>query len=838
MGVCCCGKRSPAAAKSSSQRISDDYGVPHFAGNPFSDPPQTTAWPDHDADTDAAAGLNSAENSSKNAGSCFEGSHPSSPSFDLHISRRHRRGAVCGEALSHYLTDIKWWTKGNEERQDVSEEWRAEREIVRRTLLTHPLFTGCRDDTELMEEMLNAFQRQETKSGELIAVPGEMRAFQVVVKGRAVAEPAREKQSYDDEEDSPSSPLQSFSAQKINAVEATRITKPRMNTTATCAQWGVGEAFGNEGLLYPLSTHDHDASVRAAGANDSDVSTTVTWRLSRVRYQQLLRLHYDDQLRRVLRVLSKCALFQHLTPVQLFELSERAEVISRDASAVVLSTNEIPTDLLVLMSGTVAAEHERANGHGGLARLQAAVVGPGDCVGDAEWLASSDQASSVHTGAAPAAYTYTTQESIEAVRISLRDLTDLLSPEDLAALKLCSRNLREEESRREHISEAVRALVEQSLLARLSQSDDDTDSEDCGGEEADAKEAEHGEGAGQSAATFPNGTLAVQESMEDDVTVKAADVTNFMLGQFFARPTYCRADGRERGLSMAAFTDKRTYPCGTVLFRVDYETRDYGNNNNNNNDVVIASALSESLAHKPAKPDRLYVVLSGAISVVDARDTCPIFTATRGGSVGEEGLLPPLRCSTAAPLHTYTVVTSEDGCVVYELSAKAFRAFLHRPYAAGLRHFCGVFCVLPYAEYFPENYWRFLYHCSTEREVVGGDVVGGRGAPCVCVALLLDGQVNAYRGEGEERRSPPGDEAARDVRSEENSAAVAAFTRGDIIGGKEAVDGSLLAVAYVSERRTRMLCLPANSFGGLFAPAASYLRTLWSQERYKAVLAV
>ncbi|KPA73932.1 hypothetical protein ABB37_09527 [Leptomonas pyrrhocoris] len=835
MGMCCCkpspaAERSPVAERSPADRLAGRFNVSPRFRNPFSvEPPLLSSVPNDGSDIDAPAAIKSADTDSSGNDNATAGRHGAS---DTRVFLPRRRGAVCGEALSCYLKDVKWWGSAKDPHSDTPDARQSELDTVRHVLLTHSLFTDCRDDAELMEEMLHAFERQETAPGEVIAFPLEVTAFHVVVQGRAVAGLTQTKadETSSLNADNLSRPLQGSCPATEAMHESGNNDAPR-DRVGDRTQWNVGEAFGSEGLLYPLSSRYNDSSVHAASASEdgnadasASTSNTVTWRLSRVRYQQLLRLHYDEQLRRILRALSQCPLLQHLTPVQLFDLAEKAEVVTRGAAVPLLCAGEAPKDLLVLMSGTVAVEHERANGHGGQARIQAAILSVSDCVGDEEWLAGCAASSSAHPCAAAATYTYTTQQPIEAVRLSLQALMDLLSPADLAALQHNSRNVREKDRREEQVRESVRALVEQSLLARLS---DDTDIEDTAEEAEDGSYERKKPAAGPAkfigSAAFPNGRQLAQEPVMDDVTVKGADVTNFLLSNFFTRPTYCHADGRERGLSMAAFTAKRSYPRGAVLFEVAYEPH---------GDTTGASHSPKLVAHSPAKADHLYVVASGAISVLDADSGACIFTAVRGNSLGEEGLLPPLHCFTAAPLHTRVVVTGDAGCEVYELSAKAFREFLRRPYVAGIRQFCGVFCSLPCAEYFPENYWRFLFHCTTEQEVVGGDPIGMQGAPCVYVALLLDGRVNAYRGGAE--RIPATRNGQRDTGDGQDEA-VATFRRGDIVGGQEAMEGGALAAAYVCECRTRMLCVPASSFGGLFRPAMPYLQSLWSQDRYKAL---
>lgn len=819
MGVCCCGRSTVAAAKASARRDSEDY---HEDVLPTLNPFSNAAAPF------SAAGFHTLTKTSIDAArDGSTGSEAHDGPHGAYASRlRHRRGAICGESLSRYLHDVRWWVKDTDgERRsssDLPDALRAEREVVRRVLLAHPFFSDCGSDVHLLDDVLDAFQRRETLPGAVIAAPGDVAAFHVVVKGGAVADASH--------------PVHGSSAVGLEGEDATEreeLGDGRRPLHGDSGRWDVGEAFGNEGLLYPLSETDRGALVRAAdgvassGRDGDDTSATVTWCLSRVRYQQLLRLHYDDQLRRVLRALSQCPLFDALSSDQLFRLSERASVVQHEASVALLRTGETPTDLLVVLSGTVAVEHERANGHGGVAHIQAAILSPGDCVGDVEWLSSADRQ---HGGACPSAYTYTTQQPpFEAVHLSLRDIANFLSAEDFAAMQCGSRGVQAGEAWKVRVRESLRALVEQSLLANISDSEGDSDS--------DGDDDEKHLGLGGVGGQAYVGTAASRSSplplipgsramLMDDVTVKGADVTNFLLKNLFCHPTYCLADGRERGLSMAAFTARRSYPQGTVLFDVVYATR---------SSKAASAAVAEGVSQSGATPadtedvlsvkaDRLYVVVSGAISVVDTqRSGAGIFVVSRGSSVGEEGLLPPLRCSTAAPLHTRAVVTSEGGCDVYELNARTFREFLRRPYTAGLRAFCGTFCVLPYAEYFPENYWRFLFHCATEREVVGGDLLGVRGAPCGFVSLLLDGQVKAYHG---------GDGSSTDSSA---NPPVASFGPGDIVGSREAVEGTVLAVAYVCECRTRLLCVPAESFAGLFWPAMAYLRTLWSQPRYEAV---
>ncbi|KPI90316.1 hypothetical protein ABL78_0543 [Leptomonas seymouri] len=824
MGVCCC-KRSLVAEKPALHRAPDVGSSDLSLLNPLCDPPVSTSWPcdDNDASIFAAFYTN------------LKDSDSSQGSFDQSAYVRRRRDAVCGEALSHCLRDAKWWTKGKGEEGEALPTLQRELEIVRQVLLVHPLFASCRDDAGLMQEMLDAFERQETKLGELIAVPRDMNAFHIVVHGRASA-----KSPAETSDDSAPRPLRSMSSPSHSTPEmATSCV--HSGRIGRCTHWDVGEAFGGEGLLYPLTERYRDASVCAAVAPEEDsgvmatTNTTVTWRLSRVHYQKLLRLHYDEQLRRILHTLSQCPLFHTLTPEQLFVLAEKASVRTWGALAPLLTTDEVPTNLFVLMSGTVAMEYERTGVFSGTTRIQAAILSPGDCVGDDEWFAGRAQAFCSDTGAAPSEYAYIAQQPVEAVCLSFQDLIDVLSSGGIEALRQHSRNVQERDSRCEQVRASLRSLVEKTVLSLLSDDDEDTDDDEMATDidyAADAKRKPGGAADLLGSSAFQDGQQPTQEWEMDDVTVKGADVTNFLLGQFFSHPTYCRADGRERGLSMAAFTAKRSYPQGALLFEIDYDICD-DTAVSHRSSVAKTGSSSELRTHLSGNPDRLYVVASGTISVMDTDNKSCIFTAERGGSVGEEALLPPLRCITASPQRTRAVVTSDGGCEVYELSARSFKAFLRRPYVEGIRHFCSDFCALPYAEYFPENYWRFLFHCATERGVVGGDVVALRGARCTDVALLLDGQVNAYREEVEPATAAMDGHTGTSGNSYK---AVATFGRGDVVGGAEAMEGSVLAVSYVCERRTRMLCVPAGSFAGLFHPALPYLRSLWLQHRYREVL--
>ncbi|KAK7195143.1 Cyclic nucleotide-binding domain containing protein [Novymonas esmeraldas] len=768
-----------------------------------------------------------------------------------------RRGGVSSETLLRDLTGALWWWRQPPYSDQIAQTntdaaaLEEEEQVLRRVLCAHPLFAPLCHDERMLQEVVEAFQRRETPPGGAVVSPGDTCAFHVVVRGMAVAGAA-------------GTDLEGASQQQHQQ---------------QC--WVVGDCLGSEGLLYVLSAGDAESSAYAAGAAATTTapdtaapsSATVTWCLNRIRYQQLMRLFHDAAHRQLIAYLTQSPLFRHLTLAQIRYLCERAEVVQRGAAVCVLDTGAVPADLFLVLSGTVAVEHKQHRGGSdddGAARVQAAVLGAGDCVGDAELLllqttpaheeeGSTDIVTRLAVMAAP--YTYTVQQPMEAIRIPIAELLSVLSWRDLQIMRENSRNVRDVEERRQRVRDSLRSLVEQCLLSNLPEVVSDSDDDD--GDTAAA--GWRGHRGGRAAAPPATGELVGWDASQQ-VSVKGAEATTFFFQQLFPRQTYRRADGRERGLSMAMFAPRRHLPAGSVLFHVTYAGSSsdlaplcIGGDASSSTYASLATTASlngpSTTPLDTSERGTLYAVVSGEVTVVDSDTGETVYRVSRGGTVGEEALLPPLRCrnATATSLHTHAVVSSPDGCNVYALHRRAFAEYLQRPYCDALRDFCGLFCVFPFAECFPENYWRHIFHCATERAVVGGDLVSVRGAATTDVFLLLDGQVGAYvppaaaaasGTAAPARHEAPAtetlqkkEETERDAEEEEEEVSVASFVAGDIVGGWEVLHGCPAPVAYVCERRARLLRLPAGSFAGLFRPALPYLRFLFSQERYQAVAA-
>ncbi|TPP41573.1 Cyclic nucleotide-binding domain family protein [Leishmania donovani] len=551
-------------------------------------------------------------------------------------------------------------------------------------------------------------------------------------------------------------------------------------------EWAVGDYFGSEGLLYVLNPDDEGAAVCAAGHPDAS-SPTATWRLNRMLYQMLMRTFYDDA---------------HLQLMKYFS-SRRSFSIS-------------------LRGG---------GGHAGVPRVQSIVLGAGDCVGDAELLllhrAADEEdvtTASKRLIAMHSLCTYAVQKPVQAIRIPIEDLLAVLSGHDLQHMRERSRSVRELElwQRQAQMPGGLRSLVDECLVLNISNPNSDSDSD-----------------SDEDSLVLQGGPARLSDDASQDVFVKGADATAFFLEQMFSRQTYRRADGRERGLSMATFAPRQRYLVGTVLFHVEYAASGNGMMRasgglppSDDGKGAASTAGSSAAAGSRKSHGCLYAVFSGEVTVVNSDTGEAIYSVSRGNTLGEEALLAPLRCCSATnPLRTHAVVSSSDGCEVFELSWRAFKEFLQRPYCEALRDFCSVFCVFPFAWCFPQHYWHFLFNCTTEREAVGGDLIGVRGADCKCVSLILDGRLDAYA------RSSAADSGGKEQDHDEETS-VASFAAGDIVGGWEVMEGRPCNVAYVCVCRTRMLCVPAESFAGLFRPAMPYLRLMWSERRYKRVMVV
>ncbi|CAM42485.2 hypothetical protein, unknown function [Leishmania braziliensis MHOM/BR/75/M2904] len=816
MGVCC-GKDSTAPVPEEGVKVTPPggrAGADAPALNALPDPstsPRTPPGPSEGDTATVASVLSTFDNTGKvgaewrlerGDGSDELGRGTWSSS---HVRVWRRRGGVSGETLLRDLTSTMWWWRSppynasdeHDSEGASSDEW----VLLRQVLCTHPLFAICRHDAWILHEIMDAFERHETQPGEVIVSPGDTCAFHVVVMGKALAD------------------VDDYGAMTVQEKGQRQ-------------EWTAGDYFGSEGLLYILHPGYEGAAVRAEGTPDASLPT-VTWRLSRVLYQQFMRTFHDPAHLQIIKYLSQSPLLQHLSRAQIRHLCEKAEVVTREISARVLQVGVVPTDLFLLISGTVTLEHEPRHGGGNpdVAHLPTAVFVAGDCVGDAELLFHRVAAEKESTDASkrltvmPSCYTYTVQQPAQLICIPIEVLLAVLSWDDLQHMRDRSRNVREMELHQVQVQDDLRNLKAQCFLSNLS----DTDSNS-------SMHAPVLQGGPGGAASPLSGELSHDSSQ--DVYAKGPDATAFFLEQIFPRQTYRRADGRERGLSIASFAPHQRYPAGTVLFRVEYAADHHsvvraggGVSPHREENGEGSTADSSTAATPPEVPGRLYAIVSGEITVVNSDTGEPVYRVFRGNTLGEETLLPPLRCRSATtPLRTHAVVSSSDGCEVFELSRRAFKEFLQRPYCDALRDFCDWFSVSPFKGCLPETCWRFLFNCTTEREVVGSDLIGLRGASCKYVSLIFDGQIGAYV------RSSVSDSGEKQENEEETS--VASFLAGDIIGGWEVMEGRPFPVAYVCECRARILCVPAESFPSLFRPAMLYLQFLWSQERYQRVMAV
>ncbi|CAG9579203.1 hypothetical protein LMJF_31_0490 [Leishmania major strain Friedlin] len=817
MGACCCKNPTSSVAMAVGEGAeSIPQGGEGSGGAPtsstFSDPSaHSFALPSHSEDETVtvasmplalvSADKIGAEGHLERGDGSDELASDTWPSLAVRVWRR--RGGVSGETTSCALTAAMWqWRQPPSERPD---EW----QVLRRVLCAHPLFAVCRDDASMLRDVVEVFERQETPPGEGIVSPGDSCAFHVVVKGNAVAD--------------------------VGDGDALMVQEPSKRQ-----EWAVGDCFGSEGLLYVLNPGDEGAAVCAAGHPDAS-SPTVTWRLNRVLYQMLMRTFYDDAHLQLMKYLSQSPLFQHLSRAQIRHLCERAEMVTWDTSARLLQRGEAPTDLFLLMSGSVSLMHVQrgVGGQAGVTRVQSTVLGAGDCVGDAELLllhrAADEEdgtTASKRLTAMPSCCTYAVQQPVQAIRIPIEDLLAVLSGHDLQHMRERSRSVRELELWQQQVQMpgGLRSLVEECLVLNISNTNSDSDSD--GNEDSLVLQG------GPSVAASPL-SRRLSDDASQDVFVKGADATAFFLKQMFSRQTYRRADGRERGLSMAAFAPCQRYRVGTVLFHVEYAAggngmlRDGGGlPPSDDANGAVSAAGSSAAAGSPKSPVCLYAVFSGEVTVMNSDTGEAIYRVSRGNTLGEEALLAPLRCCSATTsLRTHAVVSSSDGCEVFELSQRAFKKFLQRPYCEALRDFCSVFSAFPFAWCFPQHYWYFLFNCTTELEAVGGDLIAVRGADCKCVSLILDGQIGAYV------RSSAADSGGKEQNNDEETS-VASFAAGDIVGGWEVMEGRPSNVAYVCVCRARMLCVPAESFASLFCPVMPYLRLMWSEGRYKRVMAV
>ncbi|GET91040.1 hypothetical protein, unknown function [Leishmania tarentolae] len=809
MGACC-GKSSSSSVAGlvgeGEEPVLQEVEVPSSPST-FSEPPEhsLTLPGDSKVETDTVASVPLIVDTADTCGAEEDLKYgdnsdelPSDLLPDLPERVWRQRGRVSGETLLRDLT-----TGVCQRRQSARFERPDEYEVLCQVLRTHPLFAFCRHDASMLQEIVDTFERHETQNGEMIVSPGDNCAFHVVVKGKAAAD--------------------------VGSCDALSVQENRPQ------EWGAGDYFGSEGLLYVLNPGDEGAAVRAASPPDASSSTTVTWALNRTLYQEVMRTFHDDAHSKLMAYLSQSPLFQHLPRARLLQLCERVERVTWDTSDRLLQRGEVPTDLFLLISGSVALMHvQRGRGDStGMTHVRSTLLSAGDCVGDAELLlhCTTDEddggAAPKKLTAKPSCCTYAVKEPVQAIRIPIEDLLAALSWNDLQHMRKCSRSVRELElwKRQAQMQGVPFALVEWCFLR--------TTFDDGSGSDEDVPLLQ----GGVSDAASPLSELS-DDSLQD-VFVKGADATAFFLEQIFSRQTYRRADGRERGLSMATFTPRQRHPVGTVLFHVEYaaggNSMTYENGalppRDDGNDAAISRDTSAAVGF-PRSPACLYAVFSGEITVVNSDTDEVIYSVSHGNTIGEDALLPPLQCCSATiPLRTHAVVSSPEGCEVFELNRRAFKEFLQRPYCEAFIHFCNVLCLFPFAECLPENYWRFLFHCTSEREAVSSDLISFRGEECKVVSLILDGRINAYV------RSSAADSEGK---SEENKKdmSVASFTAGDVVGGWEVMTKRPSNVAYVCVSRARLLCVPANSFAGLFRPAMPYLHSMWSEERYQRVMVV
>ncbi|KAG5471277.1 hypothetical protein LSCM1_01350 [Leishmania martiniquensis] len=819
MGVCCSSHPTSSVttvmeegAKDAPQGGQESQEIP--SSTALSEPTVCPITPSNasESDTDTAVSMPFASGSISGVGAeeqCDRDSGSDELASDTHSSTyvriRGRRGSVSGETDLSDLSGAMWWQQTPHRSgvlRGADADSPGEGALIRKVLCAHPLFALCSQDVFTLQEVAEAFQRHETQPGEVIVSPGDEDAFHVVVQSKAVAD--------------------------LGDGDAATASE-----TAQRQEWAVGHYFGSEGLLYPLYPGDEGAAVRAAGLLDAPVPT-VTWGLNRTCYQQLMRIIHNTALYELIKWISQSPLFQHLSRAQIRRLCERAAMVARDPSAHVLQTGEVPTDLLFLISGIVALEQEQGcgGGHSGQTCVPPAALGAGDCVGDAELMpvryAAGEDANttaSERLTVMASRYTYVVVQAVRAIRIPIEDALAVLSWQDLQHMRERSRNVQEVERRQRQAEDALQHPEEPCFLTSVT--DDGKD----------ALELQRG----HVNAALPLSGQLLDESAQD-VYVKGARATAFFLEQIFPRQTYRRADGRERGLSMATFAPRKRYPAATVLFHVECSAGDEGamhvsgefSQSGGENGVASTADTSASAAPSEA-PGCLYAVVSGQITLMNRDTGEEIYRVSRGNTLGEELLLPPLisppGCfSTTTPLRTCAVVSSPNGCEMFELSRPAFREFLQRPYCDALQDWCGMFCVFLFSEYLPELYWRYLFSCTTERVACGGDLVGVRGAPCKWVSLIFDGRIGAYvRGSVEDGGV---------TQQEGEEVLVASFGVGDIVGGQEVMERRPSSVAYVCKHRAHMLCVPAESFSGLFRPALPYLQRLWSSERYQKVMTV
>lgn len=333
---------------------------------------------------------------------------------------------------------------------------------------------------------------------------------------------------------------------------------------------------------------------------------------------------------------------------------------------------------------------------------------------------------------------------------------------------------------------------------------------------------------------FPSGELSKHERLSGDLTtedeeeeediyapsvnIKAPEITDFLLENFFERRAYCGCHFSECGTALTAFTSPRPLRPGTVLFSAEPLTLP-----GESEAVVKARRLRrrKDNPHLDFPRQYLYVVYKGAIELLD-RDGEQIALITAGGSVGEHRLLKSKTgvCDVTARV----VCTGAEGCQVIRLARHIYRHNLLRGFVEAYEAFRDLFSCLPFAQDIPPSHLLVLYQYMDFITLGPASVILAEDVHPREVFVILDGSVSIrFRGGGMNQNSSGGDENVEVFHAQ----------RGDGIGALELMDNVKARAAYITEGRVGVFRIPASQFFSVLRLVIPYFESLRHTTRFR-----